>query len=76
MNNVRKFIAHDHEGLSKEEQDKLLKSINKVEMQLDWFHDFVDHVQTNRYNAYNYACEYADNQETNRIGENNGQESS
>ena len=72
MDNVRKFIAHDHEGLSKEEQDKLLKSINKVEMQLDWFHDFADYIQGMMPNTYDNACECADNEEINRIGEDNG----
>jgi len=44
--------------------------IKKLKMQLAWFNDFVDHVQTNRYNAYNYACEYADRLENERIKEN------
>ena len=40
-----------------------MSEIEKLKMQLKWFNDFVDHVQTNRYNAYNYACDYADRQE-------------
>ena len=43
--------------------------MSKLEMQLEWFNDFADHIQTNRYNAYNYACEYADKQEQIRIEE-------
>tara|TARA_R100000008_G_C3586279_1_gene172615 strand:- start:4262 stop:4423 length:162 start_codon:yes stop_codon:yes gene_type:complete len=50
--------------------DQLKEYIWKLEQQLEWFNDFVDHVQTNRYNAYNYACEYADKQEQIRLEEN------
>ena len=43
--------------------------MSKLEMQLEWFNDFADHIQINRHNAYNYACEYADKQEQIRIEE-------
>ena len=32
----------------------------EMQMQLEWFNDFVDYVQQNSYNTYNEACEYAD----------------
>jgi hypothetical protein len=31
--------------------------------ELEWYKDFVDYIQTNHNNAYNEACEYADNKE-------------
>ena len=43
--------------------------IEKLKMQLDWFNDFVDYIQSMMPNTYDNACEYADNEENDRIGE-------
>jgi hypothetical protein len=46
--------------------------IEKLKMQLEWFNDFVDYIQETDHKAYNYACEYADDYEKDRLkGEEN-----
>ena len=35
----------------------------EIKNELEWHKDFVDYIQTNHNNAYNEACEYADNKE-------------
>ena len=49
--------------------DQLKEEIWKLEMMIDWFQDFCDYVQTSDYKLYDYACEFADNQEQGRNDE-------
>ena len=39
------------------------KKIKKIQMQLAWFNDFVDYIQTSNHKLYNDACCYADEKE-------------
>ena len=46
-----------------------VNTTRKLEMQLDWFHDFVDYVKDMLPNTYDRACEYADKLENERLAE-------
>ncbi len=44
--------------------------IKKLKMQLAWFYDFVNFIETYDISKYNWACEEADRLEDKRIKEN------
>ena len=46
------------------------KEIEKLKMQLAWFNDFADYIETTDISKYNWACEEADRLENERIMEN------
>ena len=44
--------------------------VKKLKMQLAWFNDFADYIETTDISKYNWACEEADRLENERIKEN------
>jgi len=46
-----------------------VNTARKLEIQLDWFHDFVDVIQNSNSSLYNDACEIADKLENERLAE-------
>ena len=49
--------------------DQLKERIWELESEINWFHDFIDHVQLNRYRAFDAAVQYADKKEKERLSD-------
>lgn len=62
-NEIFESFRNDQKKI-KEAKD-FLKSKGEVpeEKVLEWFNNFVDHIQSNNSNLYNEACKYADQRE-------------
>lgn len=62
-NEIFESFRNDQKKI-KEAKD-FLKSKGEVpeEKVLEWFNNFVDHIQLNNRNLYNEACKYADQRE-------------
>ena len=60
-----------YNNIEEQEIEKLnTKDIAKLKMQLAWFNDFTDYIETTDIKKYNWACEEADRLENERIKEN------